>query len=172
MIMKISKKWKQQGTLLNIIQKAGPISVWEQMKVKDESGFLPCQHDYMWWHSPALLLCNFLKVWYMINSSNVFVTSLCFSLIFSLSLPSIGGAPAHLVRCVAVIHGVFQEEVLEHAHSQLSDLGPLLQGLRHLSQQQSHQEVVPAVLLRQAELQTLLCGRAGDEESVRYKRLN
>ena len=72
----------------------------------------------------------------------------------------------HLERCVTVVHGVFDEEILEDAHGQLSDLGPLLHGLSHFSQQQTHQEVVPAVFLRQAELQTLLCGRARHKESV------
>lgn len=72
-------------------------------------------------------------------------------------------AHPHLERCVAVVHGVFNEKVLENAHGQLSDLGALLQGLGHLSQQQAHQEVVAAVFLRQAELQTLLCGWARQE---------
>ena len=48
---------------------------------------------------------------------------------------------------------MFNEEVLENAHSQLSDFWPLLQGLGHFSQQQAHQEVVTAVFFCQAELQ-------------------
>lgn len=74
-------------------------------------------------------------------------------------LPIIFKCPTlpHLERCVAVIHGVFNKEIFENAHSQLPDLGPLLQGLGHFSQQQTDQKVVTAVFLRQAELQTLLC---------------
>ncbi|TNN46331.1 hypothetical protein EYF80_043480 [Liparis tanakae] len=56
--------------------------------------------------------------------------------------------------------------VLEDVHGQLPDLGPLVQGLGHFSQQQAHQEVVPAVLLRQAELQALLCGWARQEAEL------
>lgn len=72
----------------------------------------------------------------------------------------------HLVGSVAVVHGVFNEKVLEHAHGQLSDLGPLLQGLGHFPQQQADQEVVTAVVLREAELQTLLCGWTRQEVSI------
>lgn len=64
----------------------------------------------------------------------------------------------HLKCCVAVIQGVFYKKVFECAHGQLSDLGPLVQGLGHFPQQQPYEEVVTAVILRQAELQTLLCG--------------
>ena len=56
---------------------------------------------------------------------------------------------------------MFNKEILENAHRELPDLGPLLQRLGHFSQQQTHQEVVAAVILRQAELQALLCGCAG-----------
>ena len=61
----------------------------------------------------------------------------------------------HLQR-VAVIHGVFDEQILENAHGQLSDLRALLHSLGHFPQQQANQEVVAAVVLCQAELQTLL----------------
>lgn len=68
---------------------------------------------------------------------------------------------------------MFDEQVLQNAHGQLSDLGPLLQGLGHLSEQQTHQEVVPAVLLGEAELQTLFCSWVRQEVSVHqvFKKL-
>lgn len=64
---------------------------------------------------------------------------------------------SHLEGRVAVIHGMFNEEVLENAHGQLSDLRSLLQGLSYFSHQETNQEVIPAVFLCQAELQTLFC---------------
>lgn len=64
---------------------------------------------------------------------------------------------SHLERCIAVVHGVFNKEILQHTDGQLPDLGPLLQGLGHLPQEQTHQKVVAAVFLREAELQALLC---------------
>lgn len=70
---------------------------------------------------------------------------------------------SHLKRRVAVVHGVFYQEVLKNADGQLSDLRALLQGLGHFSHQQTHQEVIPAVFLCQAELQTLLCVWAKQE---------
>lgn len=106
-------------------------------------------------------LCSTLSA--VPHSSDLFFYCPCPS-----PLPPIIKRPAlpHLERCVAVIHGVFNKEVLENAHGQLSDLRPLLQGLGHFSQQQTHQEVISAVFLSQAELQTLLCGWARQEVSV------
>lgn len=73
---------------------------------------------------------------------------------------------AHLERCIAVIHGVFNKEILQHTDCQLPYLGPLLQGLGHLPQEQAHQKVVPAVILREVKLQALLCCGTTKEVSV------
>lgn len=69
-------------------------------------------------------------------------------------------AVPHLEGCVAVIHSVFDKQILEHTDGHLPYLGPLLQGPGHLPQEQAHQKVIPATFLREAELQTLLCCRA------------
>lgn len=62
----------------------------------------------------------------------------------------------YLKSIVSVIHGVFDHEVLECSYSQLSDLRAALESISNLSQKQSHQEMVFAVLLGQAVLQTLI----------------
>ena len=66
----------------------------------------------------------------------------------------------HLVDGVAVVGRVLDQQVLEGCHGDLPHLGAvlLLQGARHLAQQQAHQEVVPAVVLGQAALQVLVWG--------------
>lgn len=66
-------------------------------------------------------------------------------------------AVPYLEDCVAVIHSVFDKQILEHTDSHVPYLGPLLQGPGHLPQEQAHQKVIPATFLREAELQTLLC---------------
>lgn len=101
---------------------------------------------------------NHVCLW--INTMNDFTISypnMLTFLIFSSCLFASCPALPHLERCVAVIRGVFNQEVLQHADGQLPDLGPLLQGLGHLPQEQAHQKVVAAVVLGEAELQALLC---------------
>lgn len=62
----------------------------------------------------------------------------------------------YLKSIVSVIHGMFDHEVLECGDSQLSDLGAALESFSNLSQKQTHQEMVFAVILSQAVLQTLI----------------
>lgn len=62
----------------------------------------------------------------------------------------------YLKSIVSVVHGVFDHEVLECSYSQLSDLGASLESISNLSQKQTHQEMVFAVILGQAVLQTLI----------------
>lgn len=62
----------------------------------------------------------------------------------------------YLKSIVSVIYGVFDHEVLECRHSQLSDLWASLESIGHLSQKKTHQEMVLTVVLSQAVLQTLI----------------
>lgn len=74
----------------------------------------------------------------------------------------------HLKGGVAVVHGVLDQQVLQNADSQLPHIRTLLQGFCHLSQQQTHQEVIATVFLSQAELQALFCCQARWEVLRQY----
>ena len=63
-----------------------------------------------------------------------------------------GRGEPHLVG-VAVVEGVLDHQVLEHVDGDPPDLPELLQGPAHLPEQQPHQEVVPAEVLRQGVVQ-------------------
>lgn len=52
---------------------------------------------------------------------------------------------------------MFNDQVLQNSHSQLPDVWISLQALGYLSQEQAHKEMVPAVVLSKAILQTLVC---------------
>lgn len=61
-----------------------------------------------------------------------------------------------LERCVSVICGMFYDQVLQNSYSQLSDVWTSLQALSYLSQEQTHKEMILAVVLSKAVLQTLV----------------
>lgn len=52
---------------------------------------------------------------------------------------------------------MFNDQVLQNCYSQLPDVRVSLQALGHFAQQQTHQEMIPAVVLSEAVLQTLIC---------------
>lgn len=121
--------------------------------------WLPVLNHYFLFTFFKILLCWTNSALSLSKHLLAFVSSNLLYFVCSNSDVFVAPCPAlsHLERCIAVVHGVFNKEILQHTDGQLPYLGPLLQGLGHLPQEQAHQKVVPAVFLSEAELQALLC---------------
>lgn len=65
---------------------------------------------------------------------------------------------------VAVVEGVLDHQALQHLDGDLTDLPELLQGCVHLPEQQPHQEVVPAEVVRERVIQLEVCREEEEEE--------
>lgn len=71
---------------------------------------------------------------------------------------------------VAVVEGVLDHQGLQHLDGDLTDLPELLQGCVHLPEQQPHQEVVPAEVVRQRVIQLEVCQETKRKMKRKMKR--